>query len=180
VRICLLTNQDLLAVPFAADDWPCDPRPFYPEAQWEVEFLKKRSSVAQVERRIREGFDLYFNLCDGAADQDIPGIEVVRTLEAHGVAFTGATSEYYEPSREDMKRACRAEGIATPAYVLARSDADLEHAAQILRFPPLRQALQQLFSVDLSRRSRVRTPAGLRQQGARSCAGTEQPSWKSS
>jgi hypothetical protein len=70
----------MLAVSFAADDWPCDPRPFYPEAQWEVEFLRKGSSVAQVERRIREGFDLYFNLCDGAADQDIPGIEVVRTL----------------------------------------------------------------------------------------------------
>lgn len=165
MRICLLTNQDLLAVPFAADDWPCDPRPYYPEAHWEVEFLRKGSSVAQVERRIREGFDLFFNLCDGAADQDIPGIEVVKTLEAHGVAFTGATSEYYEPSREDMKRACRAEGIATPAYVLARSDADLEHAAQVLRFPLFVKHYSSYSSVDLSRRSRVMTPAGLRQQG---------------
>ncbi len=165
MRVCLLTNQDLLAVPFPADDWPCDPRPYYPEAQWEVEFLRKGSSVAQVERRIREGFDLFFNLCDGAADQDIPGIEVVRTLEAHGVAFTGATSEYYEPSREDMKRACRAEGIATPDYVLARSDADLEHAAQVLRFPLFVKHYSSYSSVDLSRRSRVLTPAGLRQQG---------------
>ena len=180
MRICLLTNQDLLAVPFAADDWPCDPRPFYPEAQWEVEFLRKASSVAQVERRIREGFDLFFNLCDGAADQDIPGIEVVRTLEAHGVAFTGATSEYYEPSREDMKRACRAEGIATPAYVLARSDADLEHAAQVLRFPLFVKHYSSYSSVDLSRRSRVMTPQGCASKGTRSCAGTERPSWKSS
>jgi hypothetical protein len=37
MRICLLTNQDLLADPFPADDWPCDPRPFYPEALWDVE-----------------------------------------------------------------------------------------------------------------------------------------------
>jgi D-alanine-D-alanine ligase-like ATP-grasp enzyme len=165
MRICLLTNQDLLAVPFAADDWPCDPRPFFPEAHWEVEYLRRPTSVEQVTRKISEGFDLYFNLCDGAADQNIPGIEVVHTLEAHGVAFTGATSEFYEPSREAMKRACRAEGIHTPEYVLARCEADLEQAALQLRFPLFVKHYSSYSSVDLSRRSRVRSPAGLRQQG---------------
>ena len=164
MRICLLTNQDLLAEPFPAGDWPCDPRSFYPEAHWEVEYLRARTSVEQVERRIRQGFDLFFNLCDGAADQNTPGIEVVRTLEAHGVAFTGATSEFYEPSREAMKRACRAEGIDTPAYVLARRAADVERAAEQLRFPLFVKHYSSYSSVDLSRRSRVASPAGLRQQ----------------
>jgi D-alanine-D-alanine ligase len=164
MRICLLTNQDLLAEPFPAGDWPCDPRPFYPDAQWDVEFLKPGTSVEQVERRIRQGFDLFFNLCDGAADQNIPGIEVVRTLEAHGVAFTGAIADFYEPSREAMKEACRAEGIHTPAYVLARCDADVERAADELRFPLFVKHYSSYSSVDLSRRSRVLTPAGLRQQ----------------
>ena len=82
MHICLLTNQELLAEPFPADDWPCDPRPFCPDARWEVEYLRKATSVAQVTRRIRQGFDLFFNLCDGAADQNIPGIEVVRTPAA--------------------------------------------------------------------------------------------------
>jgi D-alanine-D-alanine ligase-like ATP-grasp enzyme len=164
MRICLLTNQDLLAGTFAADDWPCDPRPFCPEARWEIECLAKATSVEQVTRRIDEGFDLFFNLCDGAADQNIPGIEVVRTLEAHGVAFTGATSGFYEPSREAMKLACRAEGIATPACILARCDEDVERAAAELRFPLFVKHYSSYSSVDLSRRSRVRTPAGLRQQ----------------
>jgi len=164
MRICLLTNQDLSADPFPADDWPCDPRPFLPEAHWEVECLTKRTSVAQVTRRIDEGFDVFFNLCDGAADQDIPGIEVVRTLEEHGVAFTGATSEFYEPSREEMKAACRAEGIATPAYVLARAPADVERAARELRFPMIVKHYSSYSSVDLSRRSRVVSAAGLAQQ----------------
>jgi len=164
MRICLLTNQDLLAEPFPSGDWPCDPRPFYPDAHWDVEYLRPGTSVEQVERRIREGFDLFFNLCDGAADQNTPGIEVVRTLEAHGVAFTGATSEFYEPSREAMKRACRAEGIDTPAYVLARCDADVERAAEQLRFPLFVKHYSSYSSVDLSRRSRVASPAGLRQQ----------------
>jgi D-alanine-D-alanine ligase-like ATP-grasp enzyme len=164
LRICLLTNQDLLADPFPPDDWPCDPRPFLPEARWEVECLRKSTAVAQVTRRIEEGFDLFFNLCDGAADQNTPGIEVVRTLEAHGVPFTGATSEFYEPSREAMKAACRAEGIATPNYTFARGDRDVERAAQELRFPLIVKHYSSYASVDLSRRSRVVTPAGLRQQ----------------
>jgi D-alanine-D-alanine ligase-like ATP-grasp enzyme len=164
MRICLLTNQDLLADPFPPNDWPCDPRPFYPEAQWEVECLRRPTSVAQVVRRIAEGFDLFFNLCDGAADQDTPGIEVVKALEAHGVAFTGATSEFYEPSREAMKHACGAAGIATPDYVLARSEADVERAADTLRFPLFVKHYSSYSSVDLSRRSRVSSAAGLRQQ----------------
>jgi D-alanine-D-alanine ligase len=164
MRICLLTNQDLAADPFPPGDWPCDPRPFYPDAQWEFECLTKATAVAQLTRRIGQGFDVFFNLCDGAADQDTPGIEVVRTLEAHGVAFTGATSAFYEPSREAMKAACRAQRIATPDYVLARSEADVDHAAATLRFPLFVKHYSSYSSVDLSRRSRVCSPAGLRQQ----------------
>ena len=164
MRICLLTNQDLLADPFPPSDWPCDPRPFFPEARWDVECLKKATSVAQVTRRVAQGFDLFFNLCDGAADQNTPGIEVVQTLERHGVAFTGATSNFYEPSREAMKVACRAEGIDTPNYVVAHDEAAVERAARLLRFPLFVKHYSSYSSVDLSRRSRVVSPAGLRQQ----------------
>lgn len=165
MRICLLTNQDLLADPFPKDDWPCDPRPFYPEATWEVEYLKRPTSVKQVKRRIAEGFDLYFNLCDGAADQKtVPGIEVVKTLERAGVPFTGATSIFYEPSRKTMKRACKSQGIATPAFVLARNAKDVERAAATLRFPLFVKHYSSYSSVDLTKRSRVTTAAGLRAQ----------------
>ena len=120
MRICLLTTQDLDADPFPQDDWPCDPRPFLPEAQWELVVLDKRS-VERVGRLAQDGYDLFFNLCDGAADENRPGIEVVQTLERLGVPFTGATSSFYEPSRETMKLACARENIATPAWVLART-----------------------------------------------------------
>ncbi len=164
MRICLLTNQNLLANPFPKGDWPCDPRPFFTEAHWEVEYLRWGTSVAQVERRIAEGFDVFFNLCDGAAAQMTPGIEVVKTLEAHGVAFTGADSGFYEPTREEMKHACRTEGIAVPAHVLARDTTDVERAARELRFPLFVKHHNSYSSVDISRRSLVKTPAGLRRQ----------------
>ena len=111
MRVCLLTNQDLDAGPFPADDWPCDPRPFLPEAAWHVATLTKRSSVERIRALAKEGYDLFFNLCDGAEGQNEPGIEVVRTLEELGVPFTGASSRFYEPTREQMKEACRAEGV---------------------------------------------------------------------
>ena len=165
MRICLLTTQDLDADPFPPDDWPCDPRPFLPEEQWHVETLNKKTSVEVITRLVeRGGFDLFFNLCDGAADQEIPGIEVVETLEKLGVPFTGATSNYYEPSREEMKEACRREGIATPAAVLARDEADVERAAETLRFPLFVKHHNSYASVDLSRNSRVQSRAGLLQQ----------------
>ena len=165
LRICLLTNQDLLADPFWEGDWPCDPRPFAPEAAWTVEYVERKSSVAQVERRIAEGFDLFFNLCDGSAAQDEwPGLEVVQTLEAHGVPFTGATSTFFEPSRAEMKAACDVVGIDTPAWVLARTDADIDRAARTLRFPLFVKHYTSYASVGLTRRSKVATPAGLRQQ----------------
>ena len=127
--------------------------------------LVKKSAVKVVSQLVEEGnYDLFFNLCDGAADQDIPGIEVVETLERLGVPFTGATSNYYEPTREEMKEACRKEGIATPAAVLARNEDDVERAAQTLRFPLFVKHHNSYASVDLSRNSRVQSRAGLLQQ----------------
>jgi D-alanine-D-alanine ligase len=164
LRICLLTTQDLDADPFPADDWPCDPRPFLPEAHWTVATLKKRSCVGQVSELVQNGFDLFFNLCDGAEDQEIPGIEVVKVLEDAGVPFTGASSEFYEPSREAMKEACRREGIPTPSYVVARNEEDVERAANTLSFPLFVKHHSSYASVDLSRASRVRTRAGLLRQ----------------
>lgn len=136
-----------------------------PEAEWHVATLEgKHESVKQVEELIRQDFDLFFNLCDGAADQDIPGIEVIQTLERHGVPFAGACSECYEPTRVEMKEACRDLGIATPAYVVAENEADVERAAETLKFPLFVKHYSSYASVDLSRRSRVLTPAGLRIQ----------------
>ncbi len=165
MRVCLLTTQDIDNLPLPDGDWPCDPRPFLPEAQWTVAVLEKETCVDRVEALIAEGFDLFFNLCDGAADEeDNPGIEVVETLERHGVPFTGAASAFYEPSREAMKRACRDLGIDTPDHVIARTTRDVERAATALHFPLFVKHPSSYASVALSRASRVVTPAGLRRQ----------------
>lgn len=164
MHICLLTTQDLDADPFPEDDWPCDPRPFLPDARWHVEALEKETSVERVRELSRNGFDLFFNLCDGAEDEDKPGMEVVETLEALGVPFAGSTSTFFEPTREEMKEACLREGIATPRYRYARTMRQAERAGEELEFPLFVKHHNSYASIDLSRASRVATPAGLRRQ----------------
>ncbi|MBT4028472.1 MAG: D-alanine--D-alanine ligase [Planctomycetes bacterium] len=170
MRICLLTNQELDTVPFPADDWPCDPRPFLPDAEWVLATLTdKASAPIELEPLIQSGeFDLFFNLCDGAADQDdMPGIEVIEMLERYGVPFTGATSNYYEPTRMQMKEACARAGIASPAGIHARTIADVARAADELRFPLFVKHYSSYASVDLTPESKVETAAELMMQAGR-------------
>jgi len=169
MHICLLTEQDLDAL-LPEDDWPCDPRPFLPEARWDVGVVETYDAVKRVIEFSRNGYDLFFNLCDGAWDEGRPGIDVVLALERLGLPFTGATSEFYEPSREAMKRVCRAWGIDTPGYVIASSDLDLERAADTLRFPLIAKHPSSYASIGLTRESRVETAAALFEQARRMMA----------
>lgn len=166
LRICLLTNQDLDEVPFPNGDWPCDPRPYLPRANWHLEVLEdKAQGPVRTRELIEEGFDLFFNLCDGAVGQDDePGVEVVMALEEAGVPFTGARSDFYEPTRMEMKEACARAGIPTPRAVLVEKEADIERVLDELRFPMFVKHYNSYASVDLSRHSKVQSPAGLRRQ----------------
>jgi len=168
MRICLLTDHYLGSrSPLAAVDAICDPRPYLPEADWVEVPLTKATAVRRVEALAREGFDLFFNLCDGARDEDRPGIEVVQTLEALHLPFTGATSEFWEPSREAMKRVCRACGIDTPSYRMVRTTSDLEEAAGVLAFPLIVKHPSSYSSIGLTPDSRVADVAALRREVSR-------------
>lgn len=130
----------------------------------ETACIDKAKAVRQVIELSRRGFDVFINLCDGAWDEDRPGIEVVQTLERLELAFTGATSNFYEPSREMMKRVCHFWGIKAPAYVFATDDHGVELAAKTLRFPMITKHPNSYSSIGLTRESRVETPAALRIQ----------------
>ena len=95
---------------------------------------------------------------------------MVRALERLDVPFTGATSRFYEPSREAMKRVCRAWGVAAPEGVEVRTDEDLERALDTLRFPLFVKHPSSYASVGITRDSRVETPEALREQVAKMTA----------
>ncbi|MGI9189513.1 MAG: SET domain-containing protein-lysine N-methyltransferase [Longimicrobiaceae bacterium] len=165
MKICLLSDAyEESESPMKEHDLPCDPSAYFREAEWERAELIKATAVREVIRLAKRDYDLFFNLCDGAWDDDRPGVEVVQTLERLGQAFTGANSEFYEPSREAMKRVCRAWGVDTPAGFVVRGDADLERALDELRFPLIVKHPSSYSSIGLTRASRVETAAALRER----------------
>lgn len=148
-------------------DWPCDPRRHLPQARWTLVTLDDKYTAPKIVRRLVESgqYDLFFNMCDApAAEEYDPGIGVVRMLERLGAPFTGATSACFEPTRTQMKRACKKEGIATPAHVIARNKAGVRRALDKLRFPMIVKHHNSYASVGISRASKVQSPAGLRRQ----------------
>ncbi len=162
MKICVLEEAGP-AEPVAREDqdWPTVILPYLEGHECEIHGLEKASSVARVTALARNGFDVFINLCDGSWDSDSPGIEVVQTLERLNVPFTGASSSFYDPSREEMKRVCRSLGIETPAYVMGDREEDVERAISDLRFPMIVKHPNGYSSWGLTRRSRVKTPEDL-------------------
>jgi len=136
----------------------------------ETVYIDKAKGVRQIVELSRRGFDVFINLCDGAWDEDRAGIEIVQTLERLGLAFTGATSNFYEPSRETMKKVCHFWGIKAPAYVVAVDAEGVKLAGKTLRFPLITKHPSSYSSIGLTRASRVETPAELQEQAEKMIA----------
>jgi D-alanine-D-alanine ligase len=125
----------------------------------------KENSIADVEALVAQGFDLFFNLCDGCeSEEDNPGVEVVETLERLNQPYTGANPEFWEPSREKIKAVCRKMGIHTPKAVRVKDDASFERALRRLKFPMFVKHYSSYASIDISRASKVTTEGGLLRQ----------------
>src|ERR1035438_405053 len=159
--------------PFKGLDPPCDPARYlrgFSCANFEIH---KRTAVQQILEITQQGFDVFFNLCDGAWAEDRPGIEVVQAMERLNLAFTGAGSQFYEPTREAMKMACFAVGVKFPAYVSITTDNQgqaTDRAAATLRYPMIVKHPNSYASVGMTRESRVTEECALRREVARMTA----------
>lgn len=145
-------------------DPACDPSQFLPAASCTHFEITKALAFRQVTEIARQEFDVVINLCDGAKDEAVAGIEVVQALEQLNVAFTGAGSSFYDPSREAMKMACHSADVTFPAYVMARHVGDTARALSGLRFPMIVKHPQGYSSVGITRDSRVTSADDLQRQ----------------
>lgn len=167
MRICVLTSSYALSSSEFRDVDPLlDPSPWLPEHECVHRPLHKVSAAATVRDLAREGFDLFINLCDGTVYEDVAGPEVVHELERQRQAFTGASSDFYDPSRAALKQACERIGADTPHYVIAEQLADVARAAARLRFPLIVKPGNGYGSVGITPSSRVETPEALHAQVA--------------
>jgi len=135
----------------------------YP-CEWELQILRR-----PVRDKIRElantgKYDVYFNLCDGPLEGSSPGIDVVQTLEEFNLAFTGADSHCYDPTREEMQAVADSHQLGFAKGTRVHADEDVLARANGLRYPLMVKHPKSYGSIQMFRESRCNTPEQLQIQ----------------
>jgi len=172
MRVCVLSPSfEGSASVFKDIDPPCDPGYWMkdlPGYEFENHFIKKATAMLEVRSLIQANrFDVFINLCDGAWDEDRAGIEVVKTLETFKVPFTGASSDFYEPSKAVMKMVANYEAVKTPLYVFAHNALDVEDALATLKFKMIVKHFNGYGSIGMTKDSACSTADQLRSEASR-------------
>jgi len=124
-------------------------------------FLSKKNSLQILDKNASD-FDICLNLCDGAEGDDRPGIEVVSFLEERRIPFTGAGSDFYEPSRIMMKEAALKSNVLIPAYQYVSHIEEL--SSLTLQFPIIVKHYNSYSSIELTKESVVYNFDSLQKQ----------------
>eukprot|EP00906_Rhabdomonas_costata_P039026 RCo055236 len=154
-RYCVLQSLPVEGGPFSDVDPPRVLDAYLPGQEVKSVNLEKGTATSTILSLVKEGFDCFINLCDGAWDEDRCGIEVVELLERLGVAYTGADRRFYDPSRLAMKKVAVSAGFGTPAWRFSSSAEDAVAIAAVLKFPMIVKHPQGFGSIGMTPQSRV-------------------------
>ncbi|MBV9944572.1 MAG: SET domain-containing protein-lysine N-methyltransferase [Solirubrobacterales bacterium] len=166
MKICVLYCSDQLSsdgVPAPARA-PVELAEYGPRHEYAYQELTKNTVIRELRKLARGGFDVFLNLCDGAWDEPRPGIEVVEALERMELAFTGAGTAFYEPSRHAMKLVCHYLGIPHPRGVAVRGAEESSSVTSRLRFPLIVKHPNSYDSTGLTPASKVHTLTELEEE----------------
>jgi D-alanine-D-alanine ligase len=156
--ICVLTS-----IP-DDNDIPYDPSPYMNGYRWKQHLVQPMDVEKQIRDLMSEGVDTFINLCDGTPDDALSGIALVHAMEKYNVAFSGADSKFFDPTRDEMKNAARRVSVPTPNWMFVSRIEDAEKIAKRLKFPMLVKPPHGYASVGIRRNSRVETVEQLREQ----------------
>jgi D-alanine-D-alanine ligase len=155
MRVCVLNIEDLNEF---------NPGPFLEKFEWELIVLKRPVFPTLQELAKENRFDVYFNLCDSASDEDSPGLDVVQALERLNLPFTGAESNFYDPTREEMQAVADANGIGFARGCNITPADDLDALTRNLRYPLMVKHPRSYGSIGMTRDSKVNSPEQLPEQ----------------
>ncbi|RJP55021.1 MAG: hypothetical protein C4583_01295 [Anaerolineaceae bacterium] len=139
---------------------------FFNGYDWELVNVERPSFDFLLDLSRRKKFDVYMNLCDGALDEDRPGLDVIEALERLNLPFTGADSRFYSPTREQMQSVAEIQGVGFARGFHAQSLRDLSETKK-LKYPLMVKHPNSYGSEGMTRNSRVETPQQLRVQAER-------------
>jgi hypothetical protein len=136
MKVCVLQpDYSTTGVDYKNWDPPRDLAVLIPEHEVHNVFLNKLTTFRQLKELSKQGYDIFVNLCEGYPEWEIPGIDVVFSMESLNLPFTGPVTKLYDVPKELMKYIAFCEGVTTPGFVLVNEMKDLEDAVRNLKFP---------------------------------------------
>jgi len=161
-RICVLSDYTLREF---------NPAGYFVDYSWEM-FTPKNPIVEFLQSLDASGkFDVYLNLCDGSNEKRnrYDGLDVVRALEELNLPFTGADSQFYDPTRETMQTAAEMNQIRFARGGNVADVPEAEALAAGLQYPLMVKHPNSFGSTGMTRKSRVKSIRTLRSQVKRIC-----------
>ena len=156
--LCVLTS-----IP-EPNDVPYDPSPHMNGFKWKQHLVNPKNVERQLRELASDGVDVFFNLCDGTPDDELSGIGLVQSMEKLALAFTGADSSFFDPSRQEMKAYAKKSNVPIPNWVMVDRVEDIERVSKRLRFPVLVKPPHGYASIGITRDSRCENLEQLKSQ----------------
>jgi D-alanine-D-alanine ligase-like ATP-grasp enzyme len=128
----------------------------YP-CEWDLHILRRPVRDKIKELAEQGNYDIYFNLCDGPLEGSTPGLDMVQALEEFNLPFTGANSQCYDPSREEMQAIASANGISFAKGFHVEAGEDVLARVQDLSYPIIVKHPKSFSSIQMFRESRCDT-----------------------
>ena len=90
MKVCVLQpDYSTTGVDYKHYDPPRNLSSLLPEHQVDHVFLNKLTTYRQLKELSKQGYDIFVNLCEGYPEWEVPGVDVVHSLETLQLPFTG-------------------------------------------------------------------------------------------
>lgn len=110
--------------------------PLLPSDQVDHVLLNKLTTYKQLKDLRKSKYDIFINLCEGYLDWSVPSIDVINTLDALNLPYTGPNSILYDPPKPLMKYVAYCGGVKTPNFAeISCTTNKLIEKVQHLTFP---------------------------------------------
>lgn len=163
MRVCVLSDESF---------GNYTPEGYLFNHEWKMYNVKSPALDFIRDIAMNEEYDVYLNLCDGSADEDRPGIDVVQALELLNLPFTGADSVFYAPTRDQTQMMAQRKNIGFPRGLQIKLGDNVEKMVTKagLRFPMIVKHYESYASVGMTKESRVEDMQQLRTRFDLMCA----------
>ncbi len=168
MRVCILSDEEITGF---------NPAPYLKDFDWQM--FTMTAPVMDKIRALAEKkeFDVFLNICEGYEFEDeeddelgYHAIDIVTALEALGLPFTGADSNCFDPTREEMQAVADANNISFVKGYQVKSVEEAEKMVANLRYPVMVKHPKSYGSTGMTKDSRADTLEQVRKQVERICA----------